>query len=126
VAPLKEQLFNMQSVTRQLIWNHMIGQTYPKASGEQIEVFFKKHGLNLAKKDIELIIWQYSCNKDSHLSIKDLWHIFKPLSVNFIDQINAVREKKAVLAHFHEVSYKISDLLVAIMTKTTHFIRKCH
>lgn len=116
----------MQIVSRQLIWNHMIGQTYLKASGEQIEVFFNKHGLDLTKKDIDLIIWQYSSNKDSHLNIIDLWHIFKPLSVNFIDQINTVREKKVVLAHFHEVSYRISDLLVAIMTKTVHFIRKCH
>lgn len=76
--------------------------------------------------DVELTIWQYSSNKDSHLRINDLWHIFKPLSVNFIDQINAGREKKAVLAHFHAVSYKISDMLVAVMARTINFIRKCH
>ena len=116
----------MQGVTRQLIWNHVIGQTYSKASGKQIEVFFKKHGLNLSKMDVELIMWQYSSYKDDHLSINDLWHIFKPLSVDFIDQINATREKKAVLAHFHAVSYKISDILVAIMSKTINFIRRCH
>ena len=118
VTILKEQLFKIQIVTKQLLWNHIIGQTYLKASGQQIAVFFSKHGLKITGKDIELLICQYSSNKDGTLNKNDLWHIFKPLTIKFIEQINSVREKKASIAKFHEAPYKISDLLCAIMKKT--------
>lgn len=124
ITPLKEQLFNLQIVTKQLIWNHVVGQTYSRASGQQISVFFDKHGVKLSKLDIELIIWQFSSKKDNSLSINDLWQIFKPLSIKLIEQINAVREKKTSIAKFHEAPYKVSDLLSVIIVKTVDFLKK--
>lgn len=84
ITPLKEELFNLQIVTRQLIWNHIVGSTYSRANGQQISSFFGKHGLALSHNDISLIIWQYSSNKDGCLNIHDLWQIFKPLSIKLI------------------------------------------
>lgn len=69
------------------------------------------------------MIWHYSSNKDQTLSIDDLWQIFKPLSIKFLDQIMKIREKKISIAKFHEAHYKVSDLLAAIMSKTLVFLR---
>jgi hypothetical protein len=42
---LREELFNLPIVSRKLIWNHVVGATFTKASGGQIAAFFTKHGV---------------------------------------------------------------------------------
>lgn len=123
---LKEELFNMPVLTRELVWNHVVGESHKSADGSQLVAFFQKHGLKMTKRDIQLVVWQYSSNKDDRLSAADLWQIFCPLTIKLTDEVMKVRAKKMSIARFHEANYKISDLLCLIMGKTLDFLKSAY
>ena len=77
----------MPILTKGLVWNHVVGEKYSKANEDQLAMFFRKHGLRLSKFETVLLVSTYSSKKDSFLTPNDLWSIFKPLTVKFVDEI---------------------------------------
>lgn len=124
MAEHKEALLNINTVSPQLLWNHLIGESISLANSRHLYLFFKKHGIpSITPEDTQLVSYVFSSYRNSSITIIDLWEIFKPRTVKFVDEIAASRQKKTVLSKCYQAHFHVTDLVVKIFEETVRFLK---